>query len=50
MPSMTERDPHLMQIGRFSDATRLSVKALRRYDEIGLLVPEHVDGPPALRS
>lgn len=32
-----------MQIGRFSDTTRLSVKALRLYDEIGLLVPEHVD-------
>lgn len=40
---MRERGPHLMSIGRFSEATRLSVKALRLYDEIGLLVPEYVD-------
>lgn len=40
---MSERDPHLMSIGRFSEATRLSVKALRLYDEIALLVPEYVD-------
>lgn len=32
-----------MSIGRFSEATRLSVKALRLYDERGLLRPEHVD-------
>lgn len=43
MERMSERNPHLMSIGRFSDATRLSVKALRLYDEMGLLVPEHVD-------
>jgi DNA-binding transcriptional MerR regulator len=43
MKGMSERDSHLMSIGRFSDATRLSVKALRLYDEMGLLVPEHVD-------
>lgn len=40
---MSQRDPYLMQIGRFSSTTRLSVKALRLYDAIGLLVPEHVD-------
>lgn len=40
---MNERDPQLMSIGRFSEATRLSVKALRLYDDLGLLVPEHVD-------
>ncbi len=40
---MGERDPHLMPIGTFSATTRLSVKALRLYDEQGLLVPEHVD-------
>ncbi len=40
---MSERSTRLMQIGRFSTTTRLSVKALRLYDEIGLLVPEHVD-------
>jgi len=33
----------LVPIGKFSVMTRLSVRALRRYDEIGLLVPAHVD-------
>jgi DNA-binding transcriptional MerR regulator len=33
----------LVPIGRFSDMTRLSVKALRRYDELGLLAPAYVD-------
>jgi effector-binding domain-containing protein len=33
----------LVPIGRFSKMTRLSVKALRLYDEIGLLPPAHVD-------
>src|SRR5690349_15180570 len=30
-------------IGDFAARTRLSAKALRRYDELGLLVPAHVD-------
>ncbi len=34
---------NLVSIGRFSKMTRLSVKALRLYDEIGLLVPARVD-------
>jgi effector-binding domain-containing protein len=34
---------NLIPIGRFSRMTRLSVKALRRYDELGLLVPAIVD-------
>ena len=34
---------HLVPIGRFSKMTRLSVKALRLYDENGLLPPAHVD-------
>ena len=33
----------LVPIGRFSKMTRLSVKALRLYDENGLLPPSHVD-------
>jgi DNA-binding transcriptional MerR regulator len=33
----------MITIGRFSDATGLTVKALRHYDEIGLLAPAHVD-------
>src|SRR5512134_3201567 len=34
---------NLLPIGRFSKMTRLSVKALRHYDELGLLVPAVVD-------
>ena len=34
---------NLVPIGRFSKATRLSVKALRYYDELGLLVPAVID-------
>lgn len=34
---------NLMPIGRFARAVRLSVKALRHYDEEGLLVPALVD-------
>lgn len=32
-----------MPIGRFSDACRLSVKALRHYDDVGLLNPTFID-------
>lgn len=34
---------NLVPIGRFSKMTRLSIKALRLYDELGLLQPDHVD-------
>lgn len=34
---------HLVPIGTFSAMTRLTVKALRHYDELGLLPPAHVD-------
>ena len=33
----------LISIGEFAQASRLSPKALRLYDELGLLVPERVD-------
>jgi DNA-binding transcriptional MerR regulator len=33
----------LLSIGEFAHASRLSPKALRLYDELGLLVPAHVD-------
>jgi DNA-binding transcriptional MerR regulator len=36
-------DPHLFSIGEFSQISGLSVKALRFYDEKGLLKPAHVD-------
>lgn len=38
-----ERRPRLLPIGSFSQACRLSVKALRNYDELGLLRPAFVD-------
>jgi protein phosphatase len=39
-----------LTIGSFARAARLSPKALRRYDELGLLRPAHVDpaGPGRL--
>src|SRR5689334_14168176 len=41
---MESLDTHsLMPIGRFSRQTGLSVKALRHYDELGLLRPAAVD-------
>lgn len=40
---------NLVPIGRFSKMTRLSVKALRHYDELGLLVPAVVDPSSAYR-
>lgn len=39
----------LVPIGRFSEMTRLSVKALRLYDEIGLLPPAQVDSSSGYR-
>lgn len=39
-----------MQIGRFSRLTGLTVKALRHYDEIGLLRPAHVDPGTGYRT
>src|SRR5690348_12560966 len=33
----------MLSIGRFAEATGLTVKALRHYDEIELLRPAHVD-------
>lgn len=39
----------MLTIGRFADATGLTVKALRHYDEIGLLRPAHVDSSTGYR-
>jgi DNA-binding transcriptional MerR regulator len=33
----------LLSIGTFANMTRLSIKALRLYDELGILQPRHVD-------
>src|SRR5205085_9242128 len=40
----------VMQIGRFSRLTGLTVKALRHYDEIGLLRPAAVDPETGYRT
>src|SRR5438270_7444087 len=43
-------DPvQLMPIGRFSRLTGVGVKALRHYDEVGLLVPAAVDDETGYR-
>ena len=34
---------NLLPIGRFSEVCRLSIPALRHYDELGLLPPAAVD-------
>jgi len=41
--------PDLMPIGRFSRACRLSIKALRHYDELGLLRPAFIDARSGYR-
>ena len=33
----------MFKIGEFSKLSRISIRMLRHYDEIGLLVPEHTD-------
>lgn len=35
--------PGALTIGEFSRITRLSIKTLRRYHELGLIEPDHVD-------
>ncbi|NLT55378.1 MAG: MerR family transcriptional regulator [Actinomycetales bacterium] len=40
---------NLLPIGRFSDVCRLSIKALRLYDELGLLHPARVDASSGYR-
>src|SRR4051795_12510666 len=39
----------LMPIGRFSRLTGVGVKALRHYDEVGLLIPAAVDDETGYR-
>jgi DNA-binding transcriptional MerR regulator len=39
----------MVSIGEFSRLSRLSPKALRLYDELGLLVPAHVDAHTGYR-
>lgn len=46
---MNETATDLMTIGRFSRASRLSLKALRLYDTLGLLPPAYVDPASSYR-
>ena len=39
----------LMTIGEFAERTRLSPKALRLYDQLGLVVPARVDASSGYR-
>jgi DNA-binding transcriptional MerR regulator len=48
--AMEALETGLMPIGRFSRLTGLSVKALRHYDELGLLRPAAVDPQTGYRS
>lgn len=43
------RDDELLAIGAFAARARLSAKALRLYDRLGLLAPAHVDGTTGYR-
>jgi MerR HTH family regulatory protein len=39
-----------VSIGEFARRSRLSLKALRLYDELGVLVPSRVDKRPAIAT
>jgi DNA-binding transcriptional MerR regulator len=39
----------MFKIGDFSRLTRVTVKALRHYDRLGLLKPDHIDGTSGYR-
>ena len=43
LPAMRIGNDELLSIGRFAQLTGLTAKALRHYDELGLLRPAHVD-------
>lgn len=40
---MDEKRRDLLMIGSFADSTRLSLKALRLYDQLGILKPAYID-------
>jgi DNA-binding transcriptional MerR regulator len=48
--AMESLQTELMSIGRFARMTGLTVKALRHYDEVGLLRPASVDAETGYRS
>ena len=43
--AFTEKEvPHLYKIGMFAQMNHITVKALRFYEDQGLLLPAYVDG------
>jgi DNA-binding transcriptional MerR regulator len=44
-----DQQKNLLSIGTFASLTRLSIKALRLYDQLGLLRPRHVDSQSGYR-
>src|SRR5438270_1266034 len=40
---MNDSRDHLLAIGAFADTAQLSLKALRLYDQLGILTPSYVD-------
>src|SRR5947207_10921822 len=40
---MNDSGDHLLAIGAFADTVQLSLKALRLYAQLGILLPSHVD-------
>src|SRR5215510_4368186 len=44
-----DQPKNLLSIGAFASMTRLSIKALRLYDQLGLLQPQHVDSQNGYR-
>ena len=40
---MNDTRDNLLAIGAFADTAQLSLKALRLYDQLGILQPHHVD-------
>ena len=43
------RQKDLLSIGAFANMTRLSIKALRLYDQLDLLQPHHIDSQSGYR-
>jgi DNA-binding transcriptional MerR regulator len=50
LPETSGARDEVLTSGAFSRRSRLSPKALRLYDELGLLRPDHVDGATGYRS
>ncbi|MBE9138249.1 MerR family transcriptional regulator [Nodosilinea sp. LEGE 07088] len=46
---MNHQQQNLLPIGSFSSASRLSIKALRLYDQLGILKPSYVDPESSYR-